>query len=58
MLSKECGRKMNFSLYSLHSNGEENISQGTDLAAQEGFPRAETINEHVEEVERGAHSKE
>lgn len=26
---------MNFSLYNLRSNGEENICKGTDLAAQE-----------------------
>lgn len=51
MLLRECGRKMHFSLHSFHSHG-------TALAAQEGFPRVGNIKEHVEEVERGAHSKE
>lgn len=58
MLLKEYGRKMNFSLYNLHSHGEETISKGTDLAAQEAFWRTGNINEHVEEVEGGACSKE
>lgn len=49
---------MNFSLYNLHSNGEENMSKGTDLAAQEAFWRTRNIKEHVEEVEGGARSKE
>ena len=58
MLFKKCGRKMNFSLYNLHSNGEENMSKGTDLAAQETFRRTGNIKEHVEEIEGGTRSKE
>lgn len=51
MLLKEYGREMNFRLYSLHSNGKENISKGNDSADQEAFWRTGNMEEHVEEVE-------
>lgn len=54
MLLKGSGRKMNFNLYNLHSNGEENIC---GLSCTRSFLEPGNIKEHEEEVGEGGHSK-